>query len=68
MMDELLERQKGSQKVDEWLDILLDECKRDQIDVCKQITSTLIDISNKCISFVLIEFKRKCEIKAKNHC
>lgn len=33
---------KEARKVDEWMDILMDGCKDDQIDVCKQTISICI--------------------------
>lgn len=41
------------------MDVHTDGCKDDQIYICKQTVSTLIDILNNCTSFILLEFKRK---------
>lgn len=55
MMDEWKDK-KEDRKLDAWMD-------DDQIDICKQTVSTLTDILSKCTSFILLEFKRKKNLK-----
>lgn len=55
MMDEWKDK-KEDRKLDAWMD-------DDQIDICKQTISTLTDILSKCTSFILLEFKRKKNLK-----
>ena len=45
------------------MDVHNDGCKDDQIYICKQTVSTLIDILNNYTSFILLEFKRKKNLK-----
>lgn len=66
-----MDGQKNIQQLDDWkdkrkiktrlMDAHTDGCKDDQIYICKQTVSTLIDILNNCTSFILLEFKRKKE-------